>query len=135
MVNGYTYFVFIGYSLCSLGIFVFIGYLYFVTIWYIFRRFGIFYPEKSGNPGQLSAVQNRRPDAATVRQTGSHLLLRQNPAKKTCKKIATVFWGLTIKANEKKLLILASTDSQQSLCGQSLSVRHSHLTLSLSGKS
>jgi hypothetical protein len=26
---------------------------YFVVIWYIFRRFGVFYREKSGNPGSI----------------------------------------------------------------------------------
>jgi hypothetical protein len=51
----------------------------------------------------LSAVQNRRPDAATVRQTGSHLLLRQNPAKKNLQKNRNSFLGPDNQGERKKI--------------------------------
>jgi hypothetical protein len=38
---------------------IFYGHLvYFVVIWYIYPRFGILYPEKSGNPGLTRGPEN-----------------------------------------------------------------------------
>jgi hypothetical protein len=45
----WTFCLFYGHLMNFVAILV-----YFVVIWYIFPRFGIFYQEKSGNPGRMA---------------------------------------------------------------------------------